>query len=107
MAPESDGRDPLMRGSHPVSAADLAVLESIGPRVPWFSTLLVHHANQGRPNAGGTKIGGHQASSSSVVSLLTALYFRALREGDVVAVNAHGSPAFYAIEYLRGRLDRD
>ena len=27
--------------------------------------------------------------------------------GDVVAVKAHGSPAFYAIEYLRGRLDRE
>ena len=87
--------------------ADLAVLESIERRVLWLSTLMVHHANQVRPNPDGTKVGGHQASSSSVVSLLTALYFHALERGDVVALKAHGSPAFYAIEYLRGRLDRE
>src|SRR5215475_3147460 len=68
---------------------------------------MVHHANYGRPNPDGTKIGGHQASSSSVVTLMTALYFKALRTGDVVAVKAHASPVFYAIEYLRGRLDLD
>jgi pyruvate dehydrogenase E1 component len=64
----------------------------------------VHHANT-RPNADGLKVGGHQASSASVVSLLTALYFKALRPGDVVATKAHASPAFYAIQFLRGRLD--
>jgi pyruvate dehydrogenase E1 component len=89
-----------------IAPADLALLESIERRVLWLSTLMVHHANQVRPNPDGTKVGGHQASSSSVVSLLTALYFHALHHGDVVAVKAHGSPAFYAIEYLRGRLDR-
>src|SRR5207253_556430 len=41
---------------------------------------------------------------ASVVSLLTALYFKALRPDDVVAVKAHAAPAFYAIQYLRGRL---
>ena len=90
-----------------IAPADLALLESIERRVLWLSTLMVHHANQVRPNPDGTKVGGHQASSSSVVSLLTALYFHALDQGDVVAVKAHGSPAFYAIEYLRGRLDRE
>src|SRR5262245_60221445 len=86
--------------------ADLAVLHSIERRVLWLSLLMVHHANSGRPNPDGTKVGGHQASSSSVVSLLTTLYFEALEPGDVVAVKAHGSPAFYAIEYLRGRLEQ-
>src|SRR5262245_26073944 len=65
---------------------------------------MVHHANALRPGDG-IKVGGHQASSASVVSLLTALYFHALRPGDAVAVKAHASPAFYAIQYLRGRLD--
>src|SRR5262245_20552812 len=68
---------------------------------------MVHHANSGRLNPDRTKVGGHQASSSSVVTLMTALYFKALRPGDVVAVKAHGSPVFYAIEYLRGRLTVD
>jgi pyruvate dehydrogenase E1 component len=64
---------------------------------------MVHHANAGRPGDG-IKVGGHQASSASVVSLLTALYFHALGPRDAVAVKAHASPAFYAIQYLRGRL---
>ena len=80
------------------------ILESIQRRVLWLSTWMVHEANA-RPSADGTKVGGHQASSASVVSLLTALYFKALRPGDVVATKAHAAPAFYAIQFLRGRLD--
>ena len=87
-----------------VSRAELALLGSIQKKVLWLATCMVHHANHGRPNPDGTKIGGHQASSSSVVTLMTALYFKALKPGDVVAVKAHASPIFYAIEYLRGRL---
>jgi len=90
-----------------LSPADLARLYAIQRRVLWVSALMVHHANQVRPNPDGTKVGGHQASSASAVSLMTALYFHALRPGDVVAVKAHASPAFYAIEYLRGRLERE
>jgi pyruvate dehydrogenase E1 component len=82
----------------------LEVLERIQQKVLWLSTYMVHHANNLRPNPEGVKVGGHQASSSSVVSLLTALYFDALRSDDLVAVKAHGSPAFYAAQYLRGRL---
>jgi pyruvate dehydrogenase E1 component len=85
------------------SRDDLAILESIQRRVLWLAALSVHHANT-RPNPDGTKVGGHQASSTSVVSLMTALYFGALRAGDVVATKAHASPVLYAIEYLRGRL---
>src|SRR5437773_6442000 len=82
----------------------LEVLERIQKTVLWLSTYMVHHANSIRPNPEGVKVGGHQASSSSIVSLLTALYFDALRPEDVVAVKAHASPAFYAVQYLRGRL---
>ncbi|PYN24201.1 MAG: hypothetical protein DMD76_15435, partial [Candidatus Rokuibacteriota bacterium] len=82
---------------------DLALLERVQRRVLWLSAWMVHQANA-RPAGDGLKVGGHQASSASVVSLLTALYFEALRPGDVVAVKAHASPAFYAIQYLRGRL---
>ncbi len=79
------------------------VLERIQQRVLWLSAWMVHQANA-RPSVDGLKVGGHQASSASVVSLLTALYFEALRPGDVVATKAHAAPAFYAIQYLRGRL---
>jgi pyruvate dehydrogenase E1 component len=84
-------------------AGNLERLERIQRRVLWLSAWMVHQANA-RPAVDGLKVGGHQASSASVVSLLTALYFEALRPGDVVAVKAHASPAFYAIQYLRGRL---
>ena len=80
------------------------LLDRIQRKVLWLGTYMVHHANSLRPNADGIKVGGHQASSSSIVSLLTALYFDALRPEDVVAVKAHASPAFYAVQYLRGRL---
>ncbi len=86
-------------------ATELEVLERIQRKVLWLSTYMVHHANHIRPNVDGTKVGGHQGSSASVVSLMTALYFKALRPGDVVAVKPHAAPAFYAIQYLRGRLD--
>jgi pyruvate dehydrogenase E1 component len=84
--------------------APIAVLERIQRKVLWLSTYMVHHANALRPNPEGVKVGGHQASSSSVVSLLTALYFDALGPHDLVALKAHSAPAFYAIQYLRGRL---
>ena len=83
---------------------ELEILESIQRRILWLSAWMVHEANA-RPNAQGIKVGGHQASSASLVSLLTALYFKALRPGDVVAMKAHAAPAFYAAQFLRGRLD--
>ncbi|MBI1735884.1 MAG: pyruvate dehydrogenase [Candidatus Rokubacteria bacterium] len=86
---------------------DLRILRSIERKLLWLSTWMVHHANFVRPSADGTKVGGHQASSASIVTLTTALYFRWLRPVDVVAMKAHGSPVFYAAQYLRGRLDAD
>src|SRR5919197_6547313 len=91
----------------PIDSRELEILRTIEKKVLWLGTYMVHHANSIRPNPDGVKVGGHQASSSSLVSILTALYFRALRPDDVVAVKAHASPAFYAIQYLRGRLTED
>jgi pyruvate dehydrogenase E1 component len=41
-----------------------------------------------------------------MVSILTALYFAFLRAGDRVAVKPHASPAYHAVQYLLGNLDR-
>jgi pyruvate dehydrogenase E1 component len=82
-------------------------LERIQQRVLWLATRMVHEANFVRPNLDQTKVGGHQASSASVVSILTALYFGGwLRAGDRVSVKPHSSPAYHAIQYLLGNLDR-
>ena len=84
----------------------LRVLEEIERRVLWLSTSIIHHANNVRPGADKSKVGGHQASSASVVTILTALYFHFLRAGDRVSIKPHASPAFHATQYLLGRLDR-
>ena len=86
--------------------SQLTTLNQIQRRILWLATLIVHHANHVRPNPDGTKIGGHQASSASTVSILTALYFHFLRAGDRVAIKPHASPVFHAIQYLLGKLPR-
>ncbi len=89
------------------SASELATLESIQNRVLWLSTALVHHANRVRPNRSDIKVGGHQASSASLVTLMTALWFRHLRAPDRVSVKPHASPVLHAINYLLGELDSE
>jgi pyruvate dehydrogenase E1 component len=86
-------------------AGSLAALESIERQVLWLSTAIVHHANRVRPNPGGLKVGGHQASSASMVSIMTSLWFRHLRPQDRVSVKPHASPVLHAINYLLGELD--
>ena len=87
-----------------IAPQDLNILQAIERRVLWLSTYMIHYANKIRPNPDGLKVGGHQASSSSVVSLATALYFHFLRPQDHVAFKPHASPIFHAIQYLLGRL---
>src|SRR5262245_40065484 len=89
-----------------VGPGDMDVVAAIQPSVHGLSTAIVHHANHVRANLDGLKVCGHQASSASVVSILTALYFGYLRAGDRVAIKPHASPAFHAVQYLLGRLDR-
>ena len=82
----------------------ITTLETLAQRVLWLSTYMIHYANKERPNPDGIKVGGHQASCASVVSLMTALYFARLRSQDHVAVKPHASPVLHAIQYLLGRL---
>ena len=93
-------------GTPAVDAERLAVLSSIQDRVLWLSTAMVDHANRVRTNPSGIKVGGHQASSASVVTLMTALWFDHLRAPDRVSVKPHASPVLHAINYLLGQLDR-
>ena len=83
------------------------MLEKVESRVLWLATSIVHHANRVRDTASGVKVGGHQASSASIVSIMTALWFEHLRAPDRVSVKPHAAPVLHAIEYLLGRLDRD
>jgi pyruvate dehydrogenase E1 component len=85
----------------------LACLTALERKVLWLSTWMIHNANHLRPNRDGLKVGGHQASSSSVATLMTALYFDVLRPQDRVAVKPHASPVFHAIQYLLGHQTRE
>lgn len=67
---------------------------------------IVHVANKVRPNPSGVKVGGHQASSASMVTILTELFFDFMRGGDRISVKPHASPVLHAIHYLLGNLDR-
>ena len=89
------------------SADDLRHLKTVERRLLWLACWMVHNANHLRENPEGLKVGGHQASSASMVSIMTALYFQALRPEDRVAVKPHASPVFHAMQYLMGNQTRE
>lgn len=89
------------------SGADFyRVLHQIEKRVLWLATSVVHHANKVRPNPSGIKVGGHQASSASMVTIMTSLWFNQLRPEDRVSVKPHASPVLHSINFLLGKLDK-
>ncbi|MCJ2015671.1 1-deoxy-D-xylulose-5-phosphate synthase N-terminal domain-containing protein [Methylobacterium sp. J-076] len=91
------------------AAADprLPYLAELERRALWLSTWMIHNANHIRPNPDGMKVGGHQASSASMATILTALYYAALRPEDRVAVKPHAGPVFHALQYIAGRQTRE
>ncbi|MFD9733411.1 transketolase C-terminal domain-containing protein [Umezawaea sp. NPDC059074] len=89
----------------PVQSSVDTTLAEIERRVLWLSTAIVHHANRVRPSVSGLKVGGHQASSASIASIMTSLWFRHLGPDDRVSVKPHASPVLHAINYLLGELD--
>ncbi len=84
----------------------LPMLRAIERKLLWLACWTIHNANHGRPKADGLKVGGHQASCASMVSIVTALYFAVLRPQDRVAVKPHASPLFHAMQYLMGNQSR-
>ena len=80
-----------------------AALKQIEQRVLWLATRIVHEANL--RSGGEVKVGGHQASCASMVSIMTAMWFNYLRPEDKAAVKPHASPVYHAIKYLTGELD--
>ena len=85
----------------------LELLAALEKKVLWLATWMIHNANHIRANEDGLKVGGHQASSASLATIMTALYFAVLRPEDRVAVKPHASPVFHAIQYLFGNQSRE
>jgi len=93
-------------GDDGTMTAEIATLKEIERRLLWLACWTIHNANHLRPKDDALKVGGHQASCASMVSIMTALYFHTLRPEDRVAVKPHGGPVFHAIQYLMGNLPR-
>ena len=89
------------------AAHDLEQLRRIDDRLRWLATWTIHNANHLRESRDGLKVGGHQASCASMTTIMTALYFHALKPEDRVAVKPHASPVFHAAQYLMGRQSRE
>jgi pyruvate dehydrogenase E1 component len=89
------------------SRDELRILGELEDKVLWLASWMIHHANHVREDADGLKVGGHQASSASLATIMTALYFDVLRPEDRVAVKPHASPIFHAIQYLLGMQSRE
>ena len=96
-----------MARQKPISADDLAIISELERKILWLASWTIHNANHVRENVDGLKVGGHQASSASLATIMTALYLRALRPQDRVAVKPHASPIYHAIQYLFGKLTKE
>jgi len=88
-------------------ADDVETLRELEKKILWLASWIIHNANHLRENSDGLKVGGHQASSASLATILTALYLDVLRPQDRVAVKPHASPIFHAIQYLLGKQTRE
>src|SRR6476620_6274134 len=85
----------------------LEILRQLERKLLWIASWMIHEANHIRPSRDGLKVGGHQASSASVATLMTALYFDVMQPQDRVAIKPHAAPVFHALQYLLGRQSRD
>ena len=89
-----------------LASEDMACLQALERKILWLASWMIHNANHLRDTGDGVKVGGHQASSASVATIMAALYFQILRPEDRVAVKPHASPIFHAIQYLFDRQTR-
>ncbi len=105
--PPNNDRAVMADGSIGVREHDIATLRRLEERILWLASWTIHNANHLRESRDGLKVGGHQASCASMTTLMAALYLRALRPQDRVAVKPHASPVFHAIQHLFGRQSLD
>jgi pyruvate dehydrogenase E1 component len=91
----------------PPQSRHVHILKQLERKLLWLSAWMIHNANHIRPNRDGLKVGGHQASCASCISILAALYFEVARPQDRIAVKPHAGPVFHALNYLFGRQTRE
>src|SRR5579875_105986 len=91
----------------PAQKSRVSILNELERKLLWLSAWTIHNANHIRRNRDGLKVGGHQASCASVISIMAALYFEIARPQDRIAVKPHAGPVFHAVNYLFGRQTAD
>ncbi|HVY16567.1 MAG TPA: 1-deoxy-D-xylulose-5-phosphate synthase N-terminal domain-containing protein [Rhodopila sp.] len=94
---------PLM----PPETRRVHILKQLERKLLWLSAWMIHNANHIRPNRDGLKVGGHQASCASCISILAALYLDVARPQDRIAIKPHAGPVFHTMNYLFGRQTRE
>lgn len=90
-----------------MGSSRIEILAELEKKILWLASWTIHNANHIRANNDGIKVGGHQASSASLATIMTVLYLDILRPQDRVAVKPHASPIFHAIQYLLGRQTQE
>ena len=58
---------------------NIEILRELEKKILWLASWTIHNANHLRENSDGLKVGGHQASSASLATIMTALYLDVLR----------------------------
>src|SRR5262245_36509955 len=96
-----------MASQQPISTDDLAIVAELERKILWLASWTIHNANHLRENVDGLKVGCHQAESGLLATIMTALYMRALRPQDRIAVKPHASPIYHAIQYLFGKQTKE
>src|ERR1700744_4102622 len=91
----------------PPESRHVLILKQLERKLLWLSSWMIHTANHIRPNRDGLKVGGHQASCASCISIMAALYPEVARPQDRIAVKPHAGPVFHAINYLFGRQTKE
>ncbi len=103
MITQDSQQSPLVKAK----GTDIETLAFLEKKILWLASYMIHYANHVRPSRDGLKVGGHQASSASCASILTAFYFHTLRPEDRIAVKPHASPIMHSIMHLMGRQSLD
>ena len=59
------------------------LIKDLDRKVHWLASWTIHNANHLRESRDGLKVGGHQASSTSLATVMSALYFSVLRPEEI------------------------
>ncbi|MEW6055244.1 MAG: pyruvate dehydrogenase [Bdellovibrionota bacterium] len=89
--------------ANPAQIPDVELLNRIARRALYYSTQMIHLANN-RPDVqkGDPKVGGHPAACASTTHLMAALHLLVREPQDYFAIKPHASPMDHSYSHLLG-----